>query len=116
MPDKTERSQELGSNPKTQSVEEAVRELKHTPKPWKVVSGEFKEGGLIAYELEFPESSRACISMADAHLIEAAPEMYEALKAVATDDGLLDVIAGEGDPPFMKLVKAALAKAEGRSL
>jgi hypothetical protein len=52
-------------------------------------------------------------AQANATLIAAAPEMYEALKAVVTDEGLLDVIAGvgEGEPPFMLKIRDALAKA-----
>jgi hypothetical protein len=44
-------------------------------------------------------------------LIQLVQELEKALRAVLDDDGLADVIAavGEGEPPFMQQVRAALA-------
>jgi len=47
-------------------------------------------------------------SEADAHLIAAAPELYEALDNLENDDGSIPDHA-------WKLVQAALAKARGES-
>lgn len=94
----------------------------HTPGPWEIVSdhkslriesdhGEFvcvasvDAAGFVG--LRFPNGGA---DGPDAHLIAAAPDMYEALQAVA------DFIDGkpEAIEPF-GLVRAALAKAEGKS-
>jgi hypothetical protein len=44
-------------------------------------------------------------------LTQRVQELENALRAVLDDDGLADVIAavGEGEPPFMQQVRAALA-------
>jgi hypothetical protein len=47
-------------------------------------------------------------------LTQRVQELEKALRAVLDDDGLADVIAavGEGEPPFMQQVRAALAGAK----
>ena len=57
----------------------------------------------------------AICNAADARLIAAAPDMYEALCAVMsdTDDLDLDILA-DLSPETVKLINAALLKAEGR--
>jgi len=103
---------------------------KHTPGPWALgareVVGEW--GGTTFFRIVLPDGDVwecQASSMggedyerrrANTLLMVAAWDMYHALLAVATDEGLSDVIAGigEGDPPFMRQVSSAIAKAEGR--
>ena len=50
-----------------------------------------------------------------AHLFAAAPEMYEALMKMVSDDAFADLCEGIGEEPtWLKLGRTALAKAEGR--
>jgi hypothetical protein len=51
--------------------------FQHTPSPWKVVSAEFKDDGIVAYEIKMPIAE---ISQANANLIAAAPELLEAAR------------------------------------
>jgi hypothetical protein len=88
----------------------------HTPGPWVVrpdLSIETGQSGItIAGLVDMP---------ADAHLIAAAPAMYEALQMVATT--LYDMADSAGDVPewnesgelyeLSRTVRAALAQAEG---
>lgn len=75
---------------------------------WPFVIGDEEFDGCIVHREGFVGEYHGDLSCKDAvrvaHLIAAAPEMYEALKA-----------AEDGDPAFVKLLRAAIAKAEGRS-
>lgn len=56
--------------------------MKHTPGPWTCISAEFGkvEEGTIKFEVKMNEQ---IICKADANLIAAAPDMYDALNAIA---------------------------------
>lgn len=53
-------------------------------------------------------------ALANASLIAAAPEMYEALSKLVTQTKLLGVAMNTDLEPFVALGEAVLAKAEGR--
>ena len=89
---------------------------KHTPGPWKVVlDGPHVEVRAVAHPQPtlalitgglddvFEDGLMGPTSTANAHLIAAAPELYEALRLI---------VAHFGDP--LKVAAAALAKAEGQ--
>lgn len=99
---------------------------KHTPGPWKIAFGardfhitgtrEDTSGHYIARTInDFAEDE------ANARLIAAAPELLEALNAVAAEVGMTPEAprsySGDSYLPekFHELVLAALAKAEGRA-
>jgi len=76
-----------------------------------------QDGGLVASVYDGGDySAEACgerqhkhkTAAANAQLIEAAPDMLEALKNLENDDGSIPQRAWD-------MVKAAIAKAEGRS-
>jgi len=76
--------------------------MEYTKGEWIVASGEFTDKGVL-YEVIMPKQE---ICIADAHLIAAAPDMYEALKYAERrlrQNGIVPV-----------LVIKAIAKAEGR--
>lgn len=54
----------------------------HTPGPWKVCRGDWSEDGNARYELE----GISVIGRADAQLIEASPDLLEALRLMVNDD------------------------------
>ncbi len=105
-----------------------MSESKHTPGPWKVficddggkwsgwplaitaVNDEDKNiarpGGFYPYTWDAAMSQREAV--ANARLIAAAPDMYDALKAIAADSRF---ISGE---PLLLQTRAAIAKAGGR--
>jgi hypothetical protein len=97
--------------------------VKHTPGPWQVIAGEFKDDGIVAYEIRMPE---AILSKSNADLIAAAPDMLEALKAMthlmqeAADEIDTDVrhpMRGYGGKTVRENIhaaKEAIAKAEGQ--
>lgn len=97
-----------------------MSEARFTPGPWKFDGGTvYVDRGIqphIAYLRDGKSYLLTDQAEENGNLIAAAPAMYEALKAVLEDDGLLDLIAavGEGDPPFMPKVRAALLAAEGK--
>lgn len=79
---------------------------KHTPGPWIIADDgtiEAKHLGRVGFLTH--------AAPADAALIAAAPEMYEALK------GILYEFPDDAEDPFIGLqsARAAIAKAEGRS-
>ena len=76
---------------------------KHTPGPWVVHT--FTISGKEKLEVLDATGINACVQ-ANAHLIAAAPAMYEALMSIV---GLLDGRHAE-------IVSTALAQAEGRTL
>lgn len=83
-----------------------------TPGPW-VYSGRLGFGHLVSPNIAVAyggaTSGRQDSGEANAHLIAAAPDMYEALKLVMQHGRIDD------SEHRMNVVAAALAKAEGRS-
>lgn len=99
-------------------------ETKHTPGPWVLDNAE--EGDWFRYVMAADSQigrvdlgNRGFISQhgeANARLIAAAPEMYEAIAAIATAMNLGYIpneILSEGSP-ILKWLRAAIAKAEGK--
>ena len=78
---------------------------KHTPGPWAVHT--FTISGKEKLEVLDATGTNACVQ-ANAHLIAAAPAMYEALLLVLDDFG------GDYKGPTIDAVRAALAQAEGK--
>jgi len=85
----------------------------HTPGPWKIDT--YNGGFLKIVKDSEPDELPGHRLMADAQLVEAAPDMYEALKLVHM--GLIDLA---GKPPgkltiqtLLKEVGEVLAKAKG---
>lgn len=126
---------DLGATPQRSmeagSIEPDAATARHTEGPWRVrVTGcdtplgsalgtiTYIESGDVEIAVMYDDTDQA----ANAHLIAAAPEMYEALKA--HDAYMLD--AGYSGPDDSALhhkaafnwtrVRAAIAKAEGRSV
>lgn len=98
---------------------------KHTPGPWQVdwvIDGAFQISGtsegdkcVLAQRASFPE--RHFEFVGNAHLIAAAPEMKDALKALMTACVKADSIgelSAEVDGSLIDAARQALAKAEGR--
>lgn len=56
--------------------------MSHTPGPWTYKRNPMRDDGWFAYGPEAKPLSFAQISEADARLISAAPEMYEALERI----------------------------------
>ena len=52
---------------------------------------------------------------ANAHLIAAAPEMYEALKELVRIDNSYDAVTGSVETAAFDAAETALAKAEGKA-
>ncbi|KKN73849.1 hypothetical protein LCGC14_0396510 [marine sediment metagenome] len=73
----------------------------YTKGEWKVVSAEFTGKG-VAFEVIMPKQE---ICKADANLIEAAPDLYEALRALYNSDP-------EMSAALQVQVQEALAKAK----
>lgn len=99
----------------------------HTPGPWEIVSdhkspriesdhGEFvcvasvDAAGFVG--LRFPNGGA---DGPDARLIAAAPDMYEALKAIIEDHDFCGDDWGDRRDAWIETARAALAKAEGKS-
>lgn len=112
--------------------------VKHTPGPWQVmndydgativianVDGETFSDGSSTFSYDFVcdtfpddgDGSRSReIAKADAHLIAAAPELLEALKAMRPCvEGYIDRCDFSRGIEARKLLNAVIAKAEGRS-
>jgi hypothetical protein len=84
---------------------------KHTPGPWKAIKSADHGYAITKAELNIErELAFVMLNEANAHLIAAAPEMYEALKAI------MDCIPSiaQNNLPIWQRANAALAKAEGR--
>jgi|SRR5208282_3854823 len=96
---------------------------KFTPGPWNLVN-KFAEDGDAYGDAEIHAPLRYPIVLleicdeearANAHLIAAAPEMYEALKACAVELRDIEVMQELGGCKSERhLAEAAIAKAEGR--
>lgn len=95
-----------------------MSKIAHTPGPWDYV-GRLGYGHLIgpniavAYGGEL--SGRKCHGKANAHLIAAAPEMYEALQEARLQVEILQGRLGIKDTGAgtLSIIDAALAKATG---
>jgi len=97
--------------------------MKHTPGPWQVASSmcpyrviaavEEPFGVVVVCDTANNAKTRTPENAANANLIAAAPEMYEALKAIL-DTCLSPDYEGAPSDAAVKLMVAALAKAEGR--
>lgn len=101
----------------------------HTPGPWRIVKGHFPNDGAYDYGIfaeidwkrhviaeAFGRSDETTFhdSRANATLIAAAPDMYEALAEFENE-----YRGGEYDDelwPLMKKARAALAKARGKTI
>ena len=93
-----------------------MSEAKHTPGPWPIEynNADEKSGGqwfeVGPAKVWFPYNARSAIEAraeADAHLISAAPDLLNALKALA------DVAERKGIP--CNAARAAIAKATGEN-
>lgn len=95
-----------------------MTDVKHTPGPWVVNQDEDKNYrsigsagwyGLAQVVVRFEgERNDDVTGLANARLIAAAPEMYNALKIIENDDCKI--------PRFLwDLIQVAISKAEGRS-
>lgn len=94
-----------------------TKETKHTPAPWSAtrgfdamhISGATTEKGKAFCTLTGNDWEQA---VANAQLIAAAPELFEALKNIIDDPcGTLDVVM---EPWKIEDSKQAIAKAEGK--
>jgi len=106
-----------------------MSETKHTPGPWVFPEGSFSyitEGARPHMRIAFLPSDwrEYASSEANAYLLRAAPDMYEALEATDTDLTLLLASIAAGDPAAELRVRvedirrrqaAAIAKAKGES-
>lgn len=93
-------------------------ESKHTPTPgpWHVSKHQNGREALIYGHDDF-EVARACYPNRDANacLIAAAPELLEALRALAREASPLMEQWGPRDRRALDAARAAIAKAEGRA-
>ena len=95
--------------------------MNFTPGPWRlstldiddIVKGEFGHGGVYVATVQFSRGDIPDAEVeANARLIAAAPDLYEACRALVAGFGLADL---EDDDPDIVQGRAAIAKAEGRS-
>ena len=91
---------------------------KHTPGPWRIEGGRLSEkeiagaNGHNVIDLKYPATE---VSMADAALIAAAPELLEALRVAYRSLGVA-AIRDDADrrASALDVIRAAILKAEGR--
>jgi hypothetical protein len=90
----------------------------HTPGPWHLIDQtEIRNasGCTVCVTSEYRVPGREQEAIADARLIAAAPDLLDALQAVAGD--LLDVLSQRMDPklaeqlPSLEMARAVIAKA-----
>jgi hypothetical protein len=94
-----------------------MNETKWTPRPWKVIPlnhghGALVQSGVFGAGYAYGESFSIQFSIPNAHLIAAAPDLYEALDLLAKCEPLLS----DGDPKLTALrlhCQKMLAKARG---
>lgn len=84
---------------------------KHTPGPWKVVAVDWSPEGNARFEIEGVHRT----GIADARLIEAAPDLLAALQVVLRDYTAVHDIGDVEMQPALHQARAAIAKAEGRA-
>jgi len=105
------------------ATHEGRRVLLHTPKPWRVIPTNV--GARLIRAEDFRDIAfiyHANDAAANADLIAAAPELLEAARATLklwedwqdTPFARLD-ITWVGEPPAVKLARAAIQKYEGRA-
>ena len=96
-------------------LQPTTQPAKHTPGPW--VVNTFIVNGQHKLEVLDATGANACVQ-ANAHLIAAAPAMYEALKALLAMqiecEGLLLTIEKDYHCHQTRQARAALAQAEGK--
>ncbi len=103
-----------------------------TPGPWRVVLGSDEHGyrlagvvaaGSMVAIVNVSSDAAAAEQIANAHLLAAAPDLYEALKGAVETIQIWHSLGHPVDPgwaiylahaPEMQRITAALAKAEGR--
>ena len=87
--------------------------LTKKPDEWTVCAGENGIYGIC--ETVFDDALLLSEKKANAHLISAAPDMYEALKSlkIRFDLAILDLKESQSDIEVCSKVDKALAKAEG---
>ena len=88
---------------------------KHTPGPWNCVDPHVIRGPknvVVAKTLDSKEGYE--IKQANAHLIAAAPAMYEALQGALKNIDRLNDKRSAYRAQWIKAVQVALAQAEGR--
>ena len=99
------------------------RKATFTPRPWKV--GETTGSGAVRIHsvdrppqliAEVVQSDRTHTAEANASLVAAAPDLYEALRALLTEHDFRPGQPFEYPPDhYVNRARAALAQAEGRS-
>lgn len=92
----------------------------HTPGPWqwwtsnswlRLTGPDGRDGGVLyPYNTPSNRHPHLCVSAPDMLLIQAAPEMYEALKAARDRLTFYNT-----DEEVEDMIEAAIAKAEGRN-
>ena len=87
-----------------------MSETKFTPGPWKI--GAY-ESGRMAVDGANGEEVTGYIDIEDAHLIAAAPELYEALKLLVSYGNVFAHKSGQASP--YEMAQTALAKARGEA-
>lgn len=94
-----------------------VRQLGISPAPWKAVQGislwvESSDGIGVADDIDMIDDETG---EANARLIAVAPELYEALREIVTDNkcGLMCSLCGAADKCKIRRAVAALEKAGG---
>jgi hypothetical protein len=97
-------------------------EVRHTPGSWAVHPSKARVDAFVGgaplpvCELLWPTDQRSeAETEANAHLIAAAPEMYEALKEANEALHRSDVMNLALDPIYRTRIMKAIAKAEGRA-
>ncbi len=86
--------------------------MKHTPGPWKVDDSRIDDmNGGIGKAVAFADRRRVNYK-ANANLIAAAPEMYEALKAIVK---VMDGSQPIDYPGALMVAQYAIKKAEGKA-
>ncbi len=95
----------------------ALKELGVSPAPWKSVQGislwvESSDGIGVADDIDMIDDETG---EANARLIAAAPELYEALRGIVADNkcGLMCSLCGAADKCKLRRAVAALEKAGG---
>lgn len=95
----------------------ALKELGVSPAPWKSVQGislwvESSDGIGVADDIDTIDDETG---EANARLIAAAPELYEALRGIVADNkcGLMCSLCGAADKCKLRRAVAALEKAGG---
>lgn len=96
-----------------------MAEASHTPGPWWASGTEVGTVPMMAVKIAKVSGSNYAEATANACLIAAAPDLLAALKAAQKDletvEREMSGIAPEAVSPALPLIRAAIAKAEGKS-